>query len=325
MPPAKAVDKLNESGIITTSTRENPEKYRRIRMISKLKAALFCQAVGDAMGDEHEFRSLVTPEQVRGTLDARYKVGITDDTQMTYFGMKAMTTVLNEGDAQESARRHAALEKEYLNWYGTQRGIQPKGVPKVIVACRAPGGACMSSLSQLNRTGTRKPNDKHGCGSVMRLLPFVFLPLPFPERLDIALMSGRITHDSPKSDDAVALYMTMAEIALKGDMDDFMAAVPSRIQKALHIHDLGAGFYAEECVDMAIWAVYKSSSFETCITRAIAHGGDSDSVAAVAGSLWGMLTGDMPDEKHLKRLMERKALEAVCDKYQASIEAYKPA
>ena len=70
----------------------------------------------------------------------------------------------------------------------------------------------------------------------------------------------------------------------------------------------GTGWTALSCVQMAMWAVHHAQAYDELLTLAICHEGDSDSVAAVAGSLWGR--GGRPGwEKYAARLEQHTVIE----------------
>lgn len=281
-------------------------------MINNLLAAVACQSVCDAIGDKFEFKKNAGAKEVTEYLALGTPIGITDDTQMMYFGMRAMTTMAEKKLSVSQAYKE--IQKEYIIWYGTQVGIVTKGVPKCFYRVRAPGMATMQSLGCLSISGVRPPNDKHGCGSVMKLLPFAGSPYMKEIKRLLAIYSAGVTHDGPQNTAAVNLYMDFAnEVQEVGRAA--IPKLPRRILKAKRISDLGAGFYAEECIDMALWAVAKSDTFEQCLVNAVAHGGDSDSVGAVAGSLWGLMTGEMPSDRLLTRVDEWEELKKQTEKY----------
>jgi ADP-ribosyl-[dinitrogen reductase] hydrolase len=227
--------------------------------------ALKCMAVGDSVGAPFEFASddVFRPEHII----AHAKGGdlfITDDTQMTLFGFESMLT-------------HTSIQGAYMRWFFTQTQPPPKArsvytslieFPELFVQ-RDPGTATMNSLKQLFTKGDRKKNESKGCGSVMRILPFIH---------DDALMNRSISITHDHRDNIVA---AMALRHGYNSVGDFPTAT--------HISELGEGWVADECVEMALWAVNNARTFDELLVKSIHHDGDSDSVAAVACSLWGFL------------------------------------
>ena len=47
---------------------------------------------------------------------------------------------------------------------------------------------------------------------------------------------------------------------------------------------------------MAIWCYHNSTTFDELLRQSIAIDGDSDSVAAVAGSIWGLSGQEVPEQ-----------------------------
>ena len=60
------------------------------------------------------------------------------------------------------------------------------------------------------------------------------------------------------------------------------------------IHQLGAGWVAEETLAIAIYCSLKySTDFKKAVTAAVNHEGDSDSTGAVTGNIVGTLRGNV--------------------------------
>lgn len=136
----------------------------------------------------------------------------------------------------------------------------------------------------------------------MRILPFVAGVIDEEEGLKFALISAGITHDHPENAEAVREYAAFANGCI--EYGRHVRGVSERVSGATRITDLGSGFYAKEAVDMAIWCVVNSDSYEELLLNSICHDGDSDSVGAIAGGLWGLMTKEMPSATLLKRVAE---------------------
>ena len=55
------------------------------------------------------------------------------------------------------------------------------------------------------------------------------------------------------------------------------------------VESLGGGWTAEEALSIALYACIAGNSFEEALLIAATHGGDSDSTAAIAGNMLGLL------------------------------------
>ena len=230
--------------------------------------ALRCMAVGDAVGNPFEFKKDLdfSPLDIMDQADYG-DLNITDDTQMTLFGFEIVCNSLHFGH----------LNNTYLNWYYTQTKEftrTPFCTDENLLLSfgelyvqRDPGMTVMNSLQQLHNMSSREKNDSKGCGSIMRILPFI-------HDIDLVNRSIVVTHDHP---DNFTAAQTLVD-AYNGIFE---------IPKVDDISDLGEGWIADECVNMAIWAAATAEDFDDLLVKSIHHNGDSDSVAAVACSLWG--------------------------------------
>ena len=276
------------------------------------RSALYSQAIADAVGNPFEFGD-PTQAEVRRFMESPEPLHITDDTQMAMFGMEALilSAPAKFQDVQEQ------LQAAYLRWYQTQRTSGPADGATGLLAeetmyrVEAPGNTCLEALEAL-QVGREVRNDSKGCGCVMRLLPFALMHsrMPLDSLQSIAAYSGAITHHHAEVQNAISVYMTAAM-----EMIQYRAlqTTPDALPSAKHITDFGTGWTALSCVQMAMWAVYHAESFDELLTLSICHEGDSDSVAAVAGSLWG-LAGRVGWEKYQSRLEQKTTIERLLER-----------
>lgn len=205
---------------------------------------------------------------------------------------------------------------------------------------RAPGLTCLASLGN-GKIGTlKKPmNQSKGCGGVMRVAPIgLYLDEKHHTVEEIAGLGAEaavITHGHelgyiPAAAFAHIIYlaanrddMTMVEIveeALDGvrrvfhegeyakqflDLMNLALDLAENEDEDLDaIHQLGAGWVAEEALAIAVYCAAKyENDFEKAVVAAVNHGGDSDSTGAIAGNILGAYLGmqEIP-EKYLENL-----------------------
>lgn len=273
---------------------------------------MFAQACADAMGRDFEFGD-PSPSKVRALYYSPSPLYLTDDTQMAMFGMEALTKAMQTPDILSYS---SAIRSAYLRWYDTQT-TKVANVNKnqgllaepLMYRREAPGLTCLSSLAYLQEHHTIRPNQSTGCGAVMRLLPFCFMK----ERYDadivqsIARYSAELTHQGQGVPEAVEAYTDIAMQLLEGRLDHPWATAAS---KGTSITAFGEGWTSKSCVMMALWAFSKATDFEELCVKAICHSGDSDSVAAVAGSLWGLAGRKVPMTL-INRLAHREILKTL--------------
>ena len=251
----------------------------------RIANALRCMAVCDAVGYEFEFlqQDEFCKNDVLGHAKYEDSIRISDDTQMTLFGFES---IFDKKTPTES----------YLDWYKTQTGNFSNNYSgllsfKELWADREPGDTCMKSLRSISAVGNRLKNDSKGCGAVMRLLPMMYDKCPDGWVKE----SVKSTHDHPECMVAAILLCRAYSGIIK-------------IPKEKCIADIGQGWTSMECVDMAIWAVYNSKTFDELLVNSIWHDGDSDSVAAIAGSIWGYLGKDFD---YYGKVVEKEPIEYI--------------
>ena len=73
--------------------------------------------------------------------------------------------------------------------------------------------------------------------------------------------------------------------------------------------------YVVDSLEAAIWCLLTTESYEDCVLKAVNLGGDTDTIAAIAGGLAGALYGlhSIP-KKWLEVLKRKDYIEHMCDK-----------
>ncbi len=283
----------------------------------KIINGLYGCAVADAVGNPFEFKTNINPKDVIDYANSTDKLVVSDDTQLTLFGFEAM----HNNDLAPINRDlvKSCFTSAYVDWYETQKVYvsQHKSYTDCLLSFKsmwsiqAPGMTCLDSLESINRL---EPviNDSMGCGSVMRLLPVMRLLSEYalPNVVKFGQITGNITHKHKNNDLAIEKYIKNAYDIINGNTPR------DRIEgyQSHKVSDLGEGWIAPECVDMAILAYTQAESFDELLQLSIAHDGDSDSVAAVAGSLWGLSGREVP-QKYIDKLDSLDAIKYVINNY----------
>jgi ADP-ribosylglycohydrolase len=269
---------------------------------SRISNAIYGLAVADAVGNPFEFISDIIPQKVVEYANLAEKLIISDDSQMTLFGFEALHRIDHSNLLESTVKEFSA---SYVDWFATQNPIQEYQSNSELLTFdvmhdrQAPGYTCLSACGSLLGC-TPVVNDSKGCGAVMRLLPLVQLYIEYPDYDAVSRAAMRvsdITHKHHENIYATSAYMKFAISALK----DTKFPVDPRFLEIESIDKIGSGWTALECVNMAIWANLKATSFDHLLQLSIAHNGDSDSVGAVAGSLWG-LSGKSVPIKYIEKL-----------------------
>lgn len=270
-------------------------------LFERISRAIRASAIGDAVGYVFEFDDNPLPSEVLACAP-RHKV-ISDDTQMTLFTLAALP-----GITPSSAK--AAFTESYLQWLQTQDGNPNLAKTShgllahpELYAQMFPGMTCLSALRSI-ASGSPVRNNSKGCGSVMRILPLLYLADVFDKStlIQMAVDSAEVTHHHPAN-----------AVAVRQLMEAYYTLLLGGVLEPIDVTGM-LGWTADECVDMAINAAATASDFDDLLVKSICHAGDSDSVAAVAAGLWG-LTNNFPDE-YYSTIKEKEVIEAALLPYQ---------
>lgn len=266
--------------------------------------ALRAQAIGDAMGEDFEFEPYPDTGELAELIVSDQVIHITDDTQMTMFGIEAMIM----GGPSTVITHYLMWDK--TQFYGTElpaMADSPLLVDQVKMwQVRAPGNTCLRSLYSL-LVGNPVVNDSNGCGTVMKALPFLF-----EENSDLLRDISFATHKGPQIIPTAVKHWEVANKLLRKEKLNMFEGKPLSTV-------LGdGGWQAESCLDIAIWAFENcEGDFKKMLELAIIHSGDSDSVAATAGVLYGLFYETYPVELY-ERLYEKDVIDMLIKRVEKS-------
>lgn len=181
----------------------------------------------------------------------------------------------------------------------------------------------------------------NGNGSLMRVLPIAFYTLDMEQqrRFETIHNISRLTHSHELSLFACGIYVQLACELLKGyskedaycRMIDVCTEVyPNEacqkpFQRILnsHLHELNeaaifSSGYVVDTLEAALWCLLTTEAYSECVLKAVNLGEDTDTVAAVAGGLAGILYGYANIPEEWKACIFRRAdIEILCEKFAA--------
>jgi ADP-ribosylglycohydrolase len=186
-----------------------------------------------------------------------------------------------------------------------------------------PKGAYGASFSMWVNAINPQPYNSFGNGSAMRVSPVGWAFSTLEETLDKAKESAEITHNHTEG--IKGAQATVASI--------YLARTGSRKQQIKEYIETSFGYdlskscdeiratyeFNESCqgtVPQAIVCFLESSDFESAIRLAVSIGGDSDTIAAITGSIAEAYYGIPKD-------IEQKAMEYLPDEFIDVIEQFK--
>jgi ADP-ribosylglycohydrolase len=244
---------------------------------------------GDIIGSPYEKHNITITEFPLFQSFSRF----TDDTVLT---VAVADVILHGGDYAEAFRRyynlypHAGYGPGFRHWAGSAH---------------------------------RGPYNSFGNGSAMRVSPVGFAFDTLEEVLAEAKRSAEVTHNHPegiKGAQAVAGAIYLARAS------ESKADIKTYIQEAFQYNldetlDSIRPHYrfditCQGSVPQAITAFLESDSYEDAVRKAISIGGDSDTIACIAGGIAEAFYGGVPDEivTRVKGILDER-LNAVVDEF----------
>ena len=147
--------------------------------------------------------------------------------------------------------------------------------------------------------GGTSEND-NGNGSLMRILPLAFLNC---DLVDVAKVS-KLTHGHIISISACEIYVSIAKSLIAGK--GIREAIAERMRPEYYFHErferlkslesltrgeIKSTGFVVDTLEAALWCLLKTDNYRDCVLMAVNLGGDTDTIAAVAGGLAGIIYG----------------------------------
>lgn len=171
----------------------------------------------------------------------------------------------------------------------------------------------------------------NGNGSLMRILPVAFIEHTDE---DVDEVSG-ITHANVISRDVCKIYVRIVENLIKG-MNKTEAVKSATRQYLDYIyfsnlhgieerkrHEIKSTGFVEDSLEAALWCFLNTISYRDCVLLAVNLGGDTDTIAAIAGGLAGLYYGiggkhGIPNE-WVRKTVNRKWIKDILNGKEAKI------
>lgn len=275
--------------------------------------------VGDALGVPVEFR-------MRDTFTVSDMTGFGTHNQPagTWSDDSSMTLATVESIARTGKIDPADMMNNFSRWLYEAEFTAHGSVFDV-------GGATRRAVDRY-RTGTSPEKcggtsvRDNGNGSLMRILPLAFTRC---SKQQIVAVSA-LTHAHPISTEACVLYISVAKALLDHvpvDAAVHLAAEQSglaefsrlRELKNLTRDEIKSSGYVVATLEAALWCLHHTKSYRECVLLAVNLGEDTDTVAAVAGGLAGILYGcggerGIPDE-WISQIARKDWIKELCEEF----------
>lgn len=253
----------------------------------RFRGALIGLAVGDAMGATTEFLS---PHEIRmrygrvrdilGGGWLRLQAGeTTDDT--------AMVLAVASGLIEAPDDPIPAIGKHFLQWAATS----PKDIGNII---RTTFSFYSGDWFEAARQTHRQLGQSAGNGSLMRCLPVALAYRDWDTIAKVTRAQSLMTHYDPEAAEACVLYNRIAWQVLSGR--PLREAVADEVrgstwESALEAPECPPDGYVRHTLRWVLWLTHNLPNFRSVVEEAVNAGGDTDTVAAIAGGLSGLAYG----------------------------------
>ena len=224
--------------------------------------------VGDIIGSPYEFSNIKTKDFPLFSEDSC----ITDDSILTIATMQA----LMDGGSSEDFRRNYKL---FGNKYDSSYGLR---------------------FYDWLKSDDAQPYNSWGNGSAMRVSPIAWFYDDLETVEQVAEVSASVTHNHPLGIKGAQATASAVYLARTGkSKQEIKTYIETRYGYMLdfRLDNIRPGFaFDESCegtVPPAIVAFLESDSFEDAIRNAVSLGGDSDTIAAITGSIAEAFYGDV--------------------------------
>lgn len=281
--------------------------------LDRAVGAVVVSAVGDALGSAYEFGPGLPDSQVPvfGVGHFGHAVGEwTDDTSMAI-------PILEAASRGESLRDPSVLGGIVDRWLGWAATAKDVGIQTQRVFSRLNPPATEASARQAAQAVHDETGRSGGNGSLMRTGPVALAYLADGSEahlVEAAERIARLTHVDPDNAHAVGLWCLTIRHAIRTGRFDPRIGLPwlpaeagrrwsDLIDEATtsgrHPRDFAAqNGWVVKAFQAALSAVAGASDPEEALYRAVRGGNDTDTVAAIAGSLAGAVWGEsrLPSE-----------------------------
>lgn len=267
-------------------------------MNDRYRGTMLGTAVGDALGAPMEGAPRVPPSYL-DSLDTDPPRTYTDDAAMA-LGIARSLVECGDFDGEHMANRLADMyADEPWRGYGA-------GPPQVFRNLRSGMAWDAAAAGMFGGSGS------FGNGAAMRVAPIALFAHPDTDRVaHLAHLSALITHTHPEGIDGAVAQAVAVDRILAGESDTAslvemvtrhvttevfrrrLSEVPGVVAGEADLaHTLGNGIAARDSVPTALACfLSEPDSFRDVVRRAVGAGGDTDTLAAMAGALAGARVG----------------------------------
>lgn len=231
-----------------------------------LRDCVYGLAVGDALGVPYEFRP-------RGTFECTDMIGYgthgqpagtwSDDTSMT---LATCDSIRELGHIDT-----ADMRDKFVSWIARSE--------YTIDGVFDYGGTTARAL----HTGKGGSGERdNGNGSLMRIAPLAFVDATDDEICEVSA----ITHAHRTSTESCVTFIELLRSVMDGALPSWVFQLKDAPERGIR-----SGGFVRDTLKATTWCFINTNSYEDCVLAAVNLGDDTDTTAAVAGTLAGTAYG----------------------------------
>jgi poly(ADP-ribose) glycohydrolase ARH3 len=299
------------------------------KLRNKFLGSIVGAALGDAVGAYWEGHRMATGEEIEQVIKMRDTLRYTDDTHMTIGVAESLIECHGFNGKHMTERFIDNYSKEPWRGYGP-------GPPRIFRLIK-------SGVAWEEAAGNIYPGGSVGNGAAMRVSPVgLFFWNNIARLKEVAYLTSRITHSHVLGMEGAALQAMAIKLAVAGKpavslnrqsflsslmnftsqdvyrakIAKFSSLLERADDRAMVVKELGHGIEAFNSVPTSIFAFLSHShDFASTIIYAISLGGDTDTIASMAGAISGAYLGiDAIPQEWIARLENRDYLQSLADK-----------
>ena len=302
-----------------------------------IRSVIFGHAVGDALGVPVEFTDRAERDQdpvkeMRGFGTYPFPAGTwSDDTSMVLACMDSLSNGIDYDD----------MMSKFCLWLNESKYTPSDQIFDIGVSTRK-SLMLYSSFGEAPLVCGQRSEWDNGNGSLMRMSPIIlyfyhskFKGIYLEEKIKYIEDVSALTHGHERSFVGCGIYYFIMTELLKNpckeslytgiekareyysdhpEVKHYSRILDNKIEE-LPRNEISGNGYVVSCLEAAIWCLLNSESYAECVLKAVNLGDDTDTTAAVAGGLAGVLYGyDNIPEEWINTIIRKDYIDDFCVK-----------
>lgn len=272
--------------------------------MSKLKDAIYGLAVGDALGVPFEFNH-------RGTFHCKDMIGHGTWNQVagTWSDDTSLTLATCDSIRVNKSINPEDIMLRFSKWLTNSQYTAHSHTFDVGMTTRQAIQRFLQGIP-VNKCGGAKW-EENGNGSLMRILPLAFIDGCSDNMI---MRVSSLTHAHEFSVYYCIEYVNIAKKLLAGNSIKEALGDRYKYIKRLKRRKIQSGGFVEHTFYAALWCLVHTRNYKDCVLTAVNLGEDTDTTAAVAGGLAGIVYGyDSIPKKWIDKLQNKELIDTCID------------